>query len=449
MLSAALPLVIVIAVGLATLNRFPVGVLHDDAVYVILAKALSSGEGYRYLNLPGHPLATHFPPGYPAVLALISLIVPSLAQSVVAFKIANVVCLAATYVGLERLLRIRAGLATTTAAGVAVVATIGVPILLLTCLVLSEPLFLALAVFGILWIERTLSRDSNIANAVTLGVFAGGLTLIRTSGVALIGAAVLCFLLRRRLRDAIIVFVCSALVLLPWMMWSNAHSHDVPTPLQGAYGTYGGWLGDAVRDNGLAFLTSTVAKTSSEAFGVLSVTLAPFASTVLRAIALLALLPIAILGIRRVWKFAPSLLVFLALYTITVLIWPTPPVRYVWGVWPLVATVLTLGVLDAFQTARANANAAARTAWFVAAAVPVIAYGKYNFVGFRGRQWLNIPAAGGSMLRAADHWHSRSHVGQRRRRVERGGSGLSLRESHHGPDLFVHTSRIFSSGRCG
>jgi hypothetical protein len=389
----------VVGVGLATLNRFPVGVLHDDAVYVILAKALSSGEGYRYLNLPGHPFATHFPPGYPAFLALLSFIVPSLAQSVVAFKIANVGCLAATYVGLQRLLRVRGGLASASAATVAVIATIGVPMLLLTCLVLSEPLFLALTVLGIVWIERTLARDASMLNSVALGAFAGGLTLVRTSGLALVGAAVLCLLLRRRLRDAVVVFACAALVVFPWMMWSSAHSRDVPPPLQGAYGTYGGWLGEAVRDNGFAFLSSTVAKTSHEAFGVIAATLAPFSPTTLRAIALLALIPVAAFGIRRVWKLAPSLLLFLALYTITVLIWPTPPVRYVWGVWPLIATVLALGEVDAFHVARANANVAARTAVLVVAAIPVIAYGNYNLVGFRDRQWLNIPAAGGSMLR--------------------------------------------------
>jgi len=40
---------------------YPVGIFHDDGVYLILAKALASGDGYRYLHLPGAPLATHYP----------------------------------------------------------------------------------------------------------------------------------------------------------------------------------------------------------------------------------------------------------------------------------------------------------------------------------------------------------------------------------------------------
>ncbi len=72
-----------IAVGLAVVDALPVGVVADDSFYVILARALASGEGYRYLNVPGHPAATHFPPGYPALLSLLSLVVPFPASIIV------------------------------------------------------------------------------------------------------------------------------------------------------------------------------------------------------------------------------------------------------------------------------------------------------------------------------------------------------------------------------
>src|SRR5207247_10454340 len=60
--------VVALAFGFAAVNTLPVGVFHDDAMYVILARSLATGQGYRYLNLPGNPAATHFPPGYPAFL---------------------------------------------------------------------------------------------------------------------------------------------------------------------------------------------------------------------------------------------------------------------------------------------------------------------------------------------------------------------------------------------
>ena len=66
-----------LATGIAIVDALPVGVVADDSFYVILARAIASGEGYRYLNVPGHPPATHFPPGYPALLALLSFVVPA------------------------------------------------------------------------------------------------------------------------------------------------------------------------------------------------------------------------------------------------------------------------------------------------------------------------------------------------------------------------------------
>ena len=79
----------VLAVGAALVDGLPVGVTNDDGMYVILAKSLATGHGYRWLNLPGTPAATHFPPGYPAVLALIWLLAPSFSANVILFKLAN------------------------------------------------------------------------------------------------------------------------------------------------------------------------------------------------------------------------------------------------------------------------------------------------------------------------------------------------------------------------
>ena len=83
-----------LAAGIAVVDARPVGVVHDDAMYVILARALASGQGYRFLNLPGAPAATHFPPGYPAFLAAVSWVVPAFPASVVAFKALNALFLA-------------------------------------------------------------------------------------------------------------------------------------------------------------------------------------------------------------------------------------------------------------------------------------------------------------------------------------------------------------------
>jgi hypothetical protein len=40
------------------IEPLPIGVFYDDAEYVILAKSLATGNGYRFRNLPGAPSAS-------------------------------------------------------------------------------------------------------------------------------------------------------------------------------------------------------------------------------------------------------------------------------------------------------------------------------------------------------------------------------------------------------
>jgi len=68
--------VLVAIVAVLTVTPWPVGAFQDDAMYTVLAKSLAEGHGYRFLNLPGEPNATHFPPGYPLVLALLWKVAP-------------------------------------------------------------------------------------------------------------------------------------------------------------------------------------------------------------------------------------------------------------------------------------------------------------------------------------------------------------------------------------
>ena len=69
LVAASLTGVIVLLVGLAAIDSLPVGVFYDDGMYVVLAKSIATGHGLHWLNVPGAPPATHFPPGYPLLLA--------------------------------------------------------------------------------------------------------------------------------------------------------------------------------------------------------------------------------------------------------------------------------------------------------------------------------------------------------------------------------------------
>ena len=96
---------LVFAVAVWAAKPYAVGVFHDDGVYAILAKSLATGQGYRYLHLPGAPAATHYPPGYPIFLSLLWRISPSFPGNVRLLLLANAALLAVAALSLERFTR--------------------------------------------------------------------------------------------------------------------------------------------------------------------------------------------------------------------------------------------------------------------------------------------------------------------------------------------------------
>jgi len=51
-----------------------IGLYHDDAVYLVTAKALALGHGYTIDSLPVPIPQTKYPPVFPAILALFTLV---------------------------------------------------------------------------------------------------------------------------------------------------------------------------------------------------------------------------------------------------------------------------------------------------------------------------------------------------------------------------------------
>src|SRR6476659_10998543 len=142
---------IAVAAALFALYRpFPIGVAQDDGLYMILAKAISKGRGYRFINLPGAPAGVHYPPGYPLLLAGLSWLSGGIPGNPFVFAAANMVLLgiaaAFAYV-LARFLGMGRALAS-----VCVAAGFLMPpaIWMITAL-FSEPMWLALALPWLVW----------------------------------------------------------------------------------------------------------------------------------------------------------------------------------------------------------------------------------------------------------------------------------------------------------
>ena len=226
-IAPVLVMAVVLIAAIMSITPWPVGSIQDDATYVILAKALATGEGYRQLDLPGMPRVVHYPPGYPIFLAALWKLWPDFPNNVVVFKYANAILLSLGALGAYAFARTRAKLGVISSALAAISGTICVLVLYVTGVVLSEPLFIAL-LFPALIVSEGAVNEGKVPNAVAAGALGGALALVRTIGIALLPALVLTLLLRRRLSAAIAALATGIGVLAPWQLWSAAHDGDVP-----------------------------------------------------------------------------------------------------------------------------------------------------------------------------------------------------------------------------
>jgi hypothetical protein len=393
---------VALAAGLAVVDSRPVGVVHDDAMYVILARSLASGEGYRFLNLPGAPAATHFPPGYPALLALLSWLVPPFPASVVAFKAVNAMFLAAAAVLVTRAARERAvGAAWAVALGVT--AAVSIPLLVLGSMVLSEPLFLALLLALLPALESFAERRSSLGRAMALGAAVAACTLVRSHGIVLVPAVMIVLVARRRWRDAGLVGAAAVVCLLPWQLWSAAHAGRLPAPLLGNYDSYAGWWARGFRVMGPAMVPSTIAKTVPETLGMLAVLFSPTRSGAAHGATLIALGVLAAVGAWSVRRRMPVTLLFVAGYLTIVLVWPFNPSRFVWGIWPLLLLLVAAGAYTAVAYPSRLALPA-RIALLAAFAWVGAGYAAYEFRGARGAWWSSIARANTRRIAPAVQW---------------------------------------------
>jgi hypothetical protein len=397
----------VLLVALLTITPWPVGAFQDDALYTVLAKSLATGKGYRLLNLPGAPNATHYPPGYPAVLALLWRLWPSFPDNIVLFKFANALFLALAALGTYLFASRRLGWEPLRAALVGIVGTLSIVVLLVTGVVLSEPLFMALLLPVLMAAEGAAERPG-MARAFGAGLAIGVLALVRTIGVAALPGAILVLLIRRRWRDSAALLAGALLLLLPWQLWTGAHQAEVAPVLMGKYGAYGVWLAEGYRSGGMAFLREVVVSNLQSLDGMLSYGFMPVTAVWPRAVAFVALIALGAGGTTILVRRAPVSAAFVVGYLGITLVWPFEPNRFILAIWPL--EMLVLGVaLSALWHARpvTPVGRVLRLAALAVAAAMTIGFASYNATGFRRQWWASVQRDAGNRAKPVVAWIAR------------------------------------------
>jgi hypothetical protein len=402
---------VVLVVTLATMSPWPVGVYYDDGIYLILGKALATGEGYRYLNLPGHPAATHYPPGYPALLALLWMIAPSFPENVAVFKLANAVLLSLAATGLFVFARRELALGTAMAASAILLGCLTVPVLAVTGVLFSEPLFLALLALALPACERAI-REERTRGVVVAALLAGATTLVRSLGLPLVVALVAGLLLRRRYRAAAIGAAVAGALLLPWQVWTVVHGDDLPRVVVGNYGSYTAALGEAVDANGVGYLARVATHNLRDLARPVGAVFAPGVGPTTRGLVVLAAIGVLGVGAWGLARRAPATAFFLLGYAAIVVAWPYAPDRFLWGVWPLMLLTLALGAAEGIRGARARRATGlplvAHATLVVAAGALVFGLVRYNARGYQQRWWDTAQRAVARQLLPLVDWTERN-----------------------------------------
>jgi hypothetical protein len=339
-----------VAVMLYILYRpFPIGVAQDDGLYMILAKAIRTGQGYRFINLPGAPAGVHYPPGYPLLLAALSSLTSGIPGNPLVFAAANMVVLGVGAAFLFVLAR-RAGMSTALAAGCALGGFLMPPAIWMNTALFSEPMWLGLAIPWLVWADSA-DREGKLdaRTAIMLGAAAGCIALVRTQAATLALALVFVLALRRRWKPAALVLIATALVLLPWQLFIARHAGEIPDAVSAKYGPYSTWLAQGLRAEGLHLLIATFMRNIVSSFAIIRALFAPAGG------AWLAVVLLGAPGIAAAWRLArrtPVVFTAVAAHAAIILLWPFEPQRFIWTSWPFVVLWICAGAAELWDQAQ-------------------------------------------------------------------------------------------------
>jgi len=225
---ALIVVLVIIPIYLSRLDHV-VGMVVDDAWYVLLAKALADGHGYELINAPMSGILPGYPPGFPALLSVIFQIRPEFPANVWLLKSVSIAAMLGvavlSYWYFHRQRQLPRHLAALAAIGVGATPAF---VFLATSTVMSECVF-TLAQLGVVVVAHRAIAEPNERTrlAVVAAVLGAATVLIRSVGVGVVAAVFLYFLKERQWKHASTFAVVVALIAGPWLLYSRAHAPTV------------------------------------------------------------------------------------------------------------------------------------------------------------------------------------------------------------------------------
>lgn len=327
------------------------GILHDDGVYLLLARALAEGHGYVYLGVPGHPPAAKFPPLYPTLLALYWTLTGGDLGAVARLAVAtNLLSLVGLGVALSRFARVHVGLPPFWSMGCGLlVGLLAAP--WRTALVpLTDAPGLLLGVLLVGAATRMERPPPEAAMRATLRFLLLFLMAfhLRTALLAVGVAGVLGRMARGgkerggwALRPAMAPGVGVVALALPWLIVSRLWTDRIPLEFRDMLGGYGDWLGRmAAMGQGPL---DHVGRRAVQVLGEVGRALVPGVPAPARWVLFALLVPFLALGVMHLWRHSRSAVFALSCLTLQVLLWPFVDERMVLPLLPWLVLAVVAG----------------------------------------------------------------------------------------------------------
>jgi hypothetical protein len=203
-----------------------VGLYHDDGVYLVTAKALAEGKGYRIISLPDEPRQTKYPPGFPVLLAAVWKMFPDFPANVPVLKLVPVAALLA-WLGMGALFARRWGKLSVEATLWLVFICAGTTsAILLSTTFMSDLLFGALVLAALHFLLKVEESERPVRTALAAAMVCAAAYFVRSAAIAVMAGGFIALMAARRIRPALVFAAVSGLALGIWTIWQ----HSVPVP---------------------------------------------------------------------------------------------------------------------------------------------------------------------------------------------------------------------------
>ncbi len=228
--AAGFAIAAIFGIYLLRLNR-AAGLMVDDAWYMLLAKAIASGDGYRLISSATTAILPLYPPGFPAILSFAFRISPDFPHNVWLLKSVSMASMMGvgflTYVYLARFRRLPRSISAAAAVAVTIVPAF---VFLATSTVMSECVFTLFQLGTVVMAHRSVDTPDPRRAGISTGfaaILASASMLIRSAAIGLIGAVLIWLLKEGRRKSAMMFLAVVMICVLPWTIYARVHRPTV------------------------------------------------------------------------------------------------------------------------------------------------------------------------------------------------------------------------------